>query len=297
MVILKQNKHQYLLQGMSLVADVRELYAYLQVSTLEPIKVYSVLEVQANSKTDTVVCMDSVFEGDHYKSRLVYEKQYNLISKAYKEYSGKSDAKKYLSALGVECLSETMEVEWFEPIHSYTTLLKALNEKTKVNNGGAPRWVSTTEGKFVMVDVVKSMEQQSKELTGVVVEDSVDISWSTRIPGNLKVFYSSLDVSEVRSIECDKRFPWGVTICNDNTGFEYEALERKFKSEFLFRKFTTRKLVVNQIVKPGYNIGDKVNVNKKVEGVIIRIEMPIRLAGESTSFSVVVACQGLSEQK
>lgn len=278
-------------QSMSLITNINEYFVYLSANTIERLPVFEKVNVNINGKSQEQIVLESIFEDTSYRSKLVDTRQYAIISKVFPCINFTGNTSDMLKKLGVKCLSKnTSSVHWIEPSQTFESLVRALDENTQVPNGGAPRWMLDTTGAFVLTDLVEAYSKVPKALNGRVNSDILDLTWMHSYPGNLVVFYSSVNSIERLEIKLDKRFSWGRAILNDCTTEMLENFITKYKSEFYGKLFTTRKIIVSNLHSIAYHVGDCVMVNAKVKGVITAINLDVRINAEHNSHSITVAC-------
>lgn len=291
MVTVKYKKAELHVQAMSLVTDINEYYVYVSVNTIEFIPIFTEVTITSAGKSQTLICLESVFEQASYRSKLVDVRQYKIISRTFPCVNYTGDAASFLNKLGLKCLSKnTTQVKWVETIHNFESLIRSLDEKTVVPKGGAPRWMLDTTGAFVMVDVVQAFTNNPIPIKGSVDSDILDLSWIHAYPGNLNIFYSSVDSIEQIEVKLDEKYAWGKAILNDCTNEELDSFITKFRSEFLFKKYTTRKIVMSKLQTITYHVGDCVLVNSKVQGIVTAINLGVKLNDESRNHTVYIAC-------
>lgn len=291
MVTANSGKAELHVQSMTLITDISEYFVYVSIRTVEFIPIFTEVNIKSSEVSQKFKCVESVFESSSYRSKLVDIRQFDIINKVFPSINYTGDSSSMLKKLGLKCLTQKTGLNhWVEPTHNFESLIRALNENTVVPNGGAPRWMLDTTGAFVMVDLVQSFNQKPIVIKGSVESDILDMSWIHSYPGNLNLFYSSAEEISKIEIKLDEKFPWGRAILNDCNLEELDSFVTKYKSEFLFKKFTTRKIRIEKLQSITFHVGDCVLVNNKVQGVITAINLNVRLNTESPKHSVLVAC-------
>ena len=103
-----------------------------------------------------------------------------------------------------------------------------------------------------------------------------------------------LDVEEVSN---NKEYPWSRVVASDNTEKAIKLKTTAYSNEFTYRKNMSRIIELDNVKTGPHFVGQYVNINGIVDGVVVYVAIPIQIQNETVRFKVKVACQGLLEQK
>lgn len=275
-----------------LVQDITNYYAYISFHTVERVPPLSKVTMNGDSKSYWI-CLSSHYCEDHYEQVLVSEKQFDVLSIWTKPFCGEATVKQLLNILGFSTFirEDSVKTWWQLPSQGFKQCISSFNKYAHFPNGGAPHFYLDISGEVIWIDLLQSGVTSSVEVKGDVVSDLSDSEWYLSVPANLKILHSSLDGIEEYDVIMDRSLPWAKTLCTDVSGRMRSLVEVAFKNEYNWRRHTSRRIMLSNVVSTPHRLGQAVKITEQVKGIITGVNIPLRLNSESINLSLVVSCR------
>lgn len=273
------------------VIDIEKYYPTVEIDSTSPLRIGDSVKMKQDTKTYDLVVLSSVYEQNYYTITLTFKKVFDVLKVSLPPVTGMFTVSELCNKLGLQC-TQINDVKSYHSVSvtSIFKFLEYLSSSVLIKNGGTAKFCLTNSGEVACVDIVEKLSVKKQLVLASVLEENYDSSWWKNIPGNLLVYYSSAEVYELRKIEMDPSLPTLRAVLNDTTGKEWETFVQKYKSEFLYKKNTCHRIVVElKDSTPG--IGVHVGINgSPIHGIISACRFPLPLKDEIKKTIVKIIC-------
>ena len=273
------------------VVDIEKYYPTIEINSTSPLKIGDTVKMKQDNRSYDLVVISSVYEKNYYTISLVFKKVFDILKLNLVPASGMFTVSELCNKLGLQC-QKINDVKSYHTV-AYTSifkLLEYLSSSVLIKNGGTAKFFLNTSGEVSYVDVIERLSNNKQLILASVIEESYDTSWWKIIPGTLLAHYSSSEVFELRKIVMDPLLPTLRAVLNDTTGTEWETFVQKYKSEFLYKKNTSHRIIA-EITGTVPGIGVHVGINgSPINGIISAFRYPIPLNNEVKKTTVKILC-------